>query len=230
MFSEVFLAVTGREMAEFTPQKTAYLSCHFSPYGSGLSNLPAFLPKDSLLLVDDRMPPKEHDPNIVAKQLKEVVENFSVKCILLDFQNAPTEETEAMARHLVNTLSCSVGVTKEYGKKLQCPVFLPPPPLHTPIEKYLTPWLKQGVYLEIAPESIQITVTKDGAEFSPIPYIAELPLYHKRLCCHYQVEVLEDKAIFTLTRSKKDLIALVQKVEQMGALGVVGLYQELKGI
>ena len=54
-----FLAMTAAEMQNSSqlPPKIAWMACHFSPYGLGLSNLPKELPSDSLLMVDDITPP-----------------------------------------------------------------------------------------------------------------------------------------------------------------------------
>ena len=41
-----FLAMTAAEIqgTETLPPKTAWMACHFSPYSTGLSNLPKALP------------------------------------------------------------------------------------------------------------------------------------------------------------------------------------------
>ena len=66
-----FLAMTGAEMRNnsFLPEKIAWMACHFSPYGLGLSNLPRSLPPGSLLMVDDITPIGKHDPSIILDQL-----------------------------------------------------------------------------------------------------------------------------------------------------------------
>ena len=59
-----FLAMTAAEMRNISvcPPKIAWMACHFSPYGLGLSNMPKDLPSNSLLIVDDYTPPSGHDP------------------------------------------------------------------------------------------------------------------------------------------------------------------------
>ena len=73
-----FLAMTATEMYRNTslPEKTAWMACHFSPYGLGLSNLPKELPPGSLLIVDDITPPHGHDPVFIAEQLIGCVDQF----------------------------------------------------------------------------------------------------------------------------------------------------------
>lgn len=227
MFSKVFLAQTSGEIKKQLPEKLAYMALHFSPYGKGLSNIPGDLPKGSILLLDDSTSPTHHDPQLVAEQLKQLITQLSPAGILLDFQRPFTEELKAMAEYIVKALPCPVGVTKSYAKDLDCPVFLSPLPANKGLEDYLTPWLKQGIYLEIAPDCIEITVTEKGSEISQIYPVQDLPLVDKRLHCHYQVEVSPHKAVFTICRHKEDLLSLVQEAESLGVLGCVGLYREL---
>lgn len=228
MFSNVFLAQTGGEMTNGLPKKLAYMALHFSPYGKGLSNIPGALPKGSILLLDDSTPPTNHDPQLVTEQLKQLTAQFSPAAVLLDFQRPVTEKLTAMTEHIIKALPCPVGVTTEYARDLGCPVFLPPPPANKALADYIAPWKQQGVYLEIAPEGLEITVTETGSSKSPIFPVPDLPMADKRLHCHYQVEVSQDRAVFTVYRYKEDLAELVQEAETMGVLGCVGLYNELK--
>ena len=228
MFSHIFLGMTTMELAEFCPPKAAYMACHFSTYNHGLSNLPKVLPKSSIILLDDSTPPCGHDPKVVSEQLFQLFEQFSPEAFLLDFQGEKTKESIAMAEQLVHTLPCPVAVTERYAKVLGCPVFLSPPPANKYLANHLDPWIPQGVYLEIAPMSEKITVTETGSTSLSIPYTEDLPLYDKKLYCHYNVESFPHKAVFTISRNKEDLLCLIQQAMQMGVLGCVGLYQELK--
>lgn len=223
MFSRVFLAVSGRD-SEF-PTRTAYMACHFSPGGSGLSNMPRFLPEGSILLLDDSMQVAGHDPGVVVQQLKEVVDRFSVWAVLLDFQRPPTEESSKMVAAILENASCIAAVTPAYARE-DSTVFLPPLPTNKSLAEYLKPWKK--VFLELASEGLEITVTKDGSRFSAVYPTTPLPLEDKRLHCHYSVKVFPGKAVFTLNRTREDLADLAKEAEQLGVLGLVGLYQELK--
>ena len=228
MFSKVFLALTNGEIKKQLPEKLAYMALHFSPYSTGLSNLPLDLPKNSILLLDDSTEPNNHDPQLVAEQLKQLTTKLSPTGVLLDFQRPVTEELKAMAEYIVKALPCSVGVTESYARDLDCPVFLSPLPANKALEDYIEPWKKQGIYLEIAPEGLEITVTEKGSNTRQIYPVQDLPLVDKRLHCHYQVEVSPDRATFTICRYKEDLAALVQEAESLGVLGCVGLYEELQ--
>ncbi len=227
MFSNVFLAMTAREMGEHPVQKTAYMACHFSPYSKGLSNLPRFLPEGSILLLDDSMPLQGHDSETVVGQLQKLVDHYPIRGLLLDFQREWTEESDHMVSAILQNITCPTAVPPCYTKGRDCPVFLPPPPVNKALATYLHPWLKRGVFLEIAPETVQITVTKEGSTFLPIPYAEGFPLADERLHCHYRVKVFPEKAVFTLTRTGKDLAELAKEAYDTGVCGVVGLYQEL---
>lgn len=230
MFSNVYLAVTTGEMEEFLPKKTAFLSCHFSSSGQGLSNIPQRLPENSLLLLDDSMPLCGHDPAVVVKQLQDLVKDFSVNAILLDFQGEKTEQLQTMAQEILRGVPCPVAATEWYAKNLGCPVFLSAPPADSTLEKHLKRWLKQGVFMEIAPCGAKMEVTENGCKKEHFPFAnaENLPLYNGKLRCHYDVEVFPDRAVFTLGRTKDDLAALADEAAKLGVLGTVGLYQELK--
>ena len=227
MFSQVFLAVTAKELESVRPKRVAYMACHFSAGGLGLSNMPHSLPKGSILLLDDSMPVQGHDPKIVVTQLNELADRFSLQAVLLDFQRPPTEELQKMVSAVLENCSCKAAVTPTYIKE-GFAVFLPPPPPNKSLAEYLMPWKKYGVFLELASEDLQITVNKEGSRFSCISAATPLPLADERLHCHYGVTVFPGVAVFTLSRSREDLAALSREAEDFGVLGVVGLYQELQ--
>ena len=164
MFSRVFLAVTAKEMEAVLPQRTAYMACHFSAGGSGLSNMPQALPKGSILLLDDSMPVQGHDPETVVQQLKELADKFSVRAVLLDFQKPPTTESKEMVSCILRNCGCTAAATPAYAEE-GFPVFLPPPPPNKPLAEHLKPW-KNGVFLELYSEGLEVTVTKDGSRFT----------------------------------------------------------------
>ena len=226
---ETYLAMTAAELSGKAPQegKIAYMACHFSAGGVGLSNVPRALPEGSILLLDDSMPVQGHDPEAVTRQLNELVRNFSVRAVLLDFQRQKTEETSTMVAAILQSCACTAAVTAAYAKAGDCPVFLPSPPANKPLADYLKPWSERDIFLEIAPESMQITVTEEGCSAVSAPSDQNLPLASSRLHCHYNVEVFPEKAVFTLSRTREDLAALARQAYEIGVLGAVGLYQEL---
>lgn len=227
MFSKVFLAQTEQEMVEFLPQKLAYMALHFSAYDQGLTNAPKQLPEHSILLLDDSMQVAHHDTGLVTQQLNDLVEQFAVRAVLLDFQGEHSADTENMASCILQALPCPVAVTERYARTLHCPVFLSPPPVNKALSDYLSPWQGQDIYLELGSEAMQFTVTEKGCSAAPLPNVHNLPLEDKRLHCHYRVAVKDDRAVFTIGRTREDLAALATEAYGLGVKAVVGLYQEL---
>lgn len=225
-----FLAMTAAEFLSGAPLPSgvAWMACHFSPYTTGLSNLPDLLPSGSLLILNDRTPISGHDPRSIELQLQDCLEVCCCQAVLLDLQRPGFRESAALAEHLVSTLPCPVGVSHWYAGSLPCPVFLPPPPHHIPLQTYLQPWNGREVWLEMALDGEQITLTEEGAEISPCP--AHFPWQHKEpsLHCHYAISLSPHRAEFLLRRTREDLEALLAEAEQLGVTTAVGLYQELQ--
>jgi hypothetical protein len=72
------LAMTASEIAGVCPlpKDFAWMACHFSPDGEGLTNLPDYLPDGSLLILNDSIPCGDHDIRHISKQLQETVVKF----------------------------------------------------------------------------------------------------------------------------------------------------------
>ena len=224
MFSKVFLAGSGTIPLS---QRFAYMAVHFSMYSKGLSNIPGQLPNGSMILLDDSTAFDDHDPALVAEQLKEMAEATQAFGVLLDFQRPYTTQLRNLAKNLCAALPCSVGATEDYARALGCAVLLPPPPANKALADYIFPWKNQGVFLEIAPVGVEITVTEQGSQSKQIPLVSDLPLKDERLHCHYDVQTFSDRAVFSIYRYKEDLAALAAEAEALGVLGCVGFYREL---
>ena len=228
-----FLAMTAAEMRDVStfPPQIAWMACHFSPYGLGLTNLPKELPPGSLLIVDDVTPPCRHDPALIGDQLSVCVESFQCSGVLLDFQRAGCGETHNLARRLASTLPCPAAVSEPYAQNLDCPVLLPPVPLSVPLEAHLSPWEGREIWLELGLDGEILTLTEQGCEVATLPcpdWDAE-GFADEVLHCHYTIETTEKSAGFTLWRTMNDLADLLVKAEELGIVGAVGLYQELHG-
>ena len=225
-----YLAMTAAEFQSNLPrpEKLAWMACHFSPYGTGLTNLPQELPLNSLLILNDRTPIHSHDPQRIFDQLRQSVELFHCRGLLLDLQRPNCMETATVAEKLL-ALPCPVIVSECYAKPLDCPVFLPPVPLDRTIAEYISPWQGREVWLEAALDSLQITVTEDGCTRSPVgaSVIREHAHSDNELFCHYTVSVSHDRAVFSLCRTKDDLNNLLSAAKTQGIANFVGLYQEL---
>ena len=227
----LYLALTAAEFQKCSslPEHVAWMACHYSPYGLGLSNLPRELPQSAMLILNDRTPPHSHNPDLIARQLKELVDTFQCGSILLDFQHPDLTENAAVVKAVTTALSCPIGVSELCARDLPCAVLLPPVPPHVPLEEYLSPWQGREIWLEIAPGGEVITVTDQGSSVSPLSS-AELPeaaLEDPALHCHYHIRTFDDRIDFTLWRTKDDLTALLQQAEALGVTHAVGLWQEL---
>lgn len=225
-----FLAMTAAEMAKVSdfPPKIAWMACHFSPYGLGLSNLPQRLPPHALLLLDDITPIREHDPQRITEQLLNCLESLNCHGVLLDFQRPDVPETAVLVNHLTQTLPCPVIVSESYASELSCPVFLPPVPPSVALEEYISPWEGRSIWMEIGLTGELLTLTEQGCETVPLPFPNEASegFPEKALHCHYRIETNEKSARFTLWRTEKDLAALLEEAEGLGISCAVGLYQE----
>ncbi len=229
MFSDVFLAMTAGEIPADPLHPIAYMACHFSAWSKGLSNLPETLPPGSLILLDDSMGLQGHDPALITRQLQDLIGQFQPEALLIDFQRAPTEEAFRLLDVCIPQLPCPVAVPAPYAGNYDCPVFLSSAPFDRSIEDYLAPWLARGIYLELALDGVTVTVDSNGSSTQPLPpgVATELPLQDDLMHCHYDVETNGEQAVFTISRTRQDAAALLQKATALGILGAVGLYQEL---
>lgn len=226
----LYLAMTGAEIRECTPipDHIAYMACHFSPYGTGLTNLPKALPTGSLLILNDRTPIHGHDPERIAAQLEDAVTALRCDGILLDFQRPDCVETARLSRHLCQTLRCPVGVSDVYATSLSCPVFLPPVPPDILLSAYLLPWAGREIWLEAAMSSVELTLTSEGCASVPLPcpkHTGGFP--EPELHCHYRICTDPDKATFTLFRTREDMENLLSEADALGVTRAIGLWQEL---
>ena len=226
-----YLAMTGAEIenSDTLPPKIGWMACHFSPYGTGVSHLPRNLPPDSLLIFDDINPVHGHDPQTIAGQLARCVERLECGAVLLDFQRPGYAEAADVARVLVQSLPCPVGVAEPYARDLDCPVFPPPAPLNVPVEDWLAPWQGREIWLELALDAQTICLTAQGASVSALAHAPQNTdgFREARLCCRYRLELSDSRALFTLWRTREDLDALLDRSEALGVTRAVGLYQEL---
>ena len=227
----LYLAMTASEMSSTDgfPPHFSYMACHFSPYSQGLSNLPEHLPDRSMLILNDNFPCQGHSPGLVVQQLSGVMEKFCCESLLLDFQRPPEPEAEAMVSAILQALPCPTAVTPEFATDHHGPVFLPPCPLHIPLEEYLTPWKSRELWLEAALCQESAIVSKDGAVFCPhFPAEGlEDGFYDEGLACRYHVEVSPESITFTLFDARDSLSKKLEKAHSLGVSRAVGLWQEL---
>lgn len=228
MVLALYLAQTATEMAgNPAPERLAFLSCHFSPGGSGLSNLPPSLPPGAMVILDDSTPMDGHDPDLIAKQLSGLIHKNQCEALLLDFQRRDVPGQQELATRLCASLPCPVCVSEFYAEGLSCPVFLPPVPPDIPVCEYLKCWEGREIWLEAALDGTTLTLRESGCAAEPMLDFPEDGQIDKRLYCHYTIETAVDAVIFRLWRTKTDLEDLLTEAESYGITKVVGLWQEL---
>lgn len=227
MGNPIHLAMTAAEFAlcRKSAEKIAWMACHFSPYGAGLSNIPRELPPESILIINDRIEPTCHDADLVALDTCEAVEKLQCSAVLLDFQRPDSSLTAQIAAVITAKLPCPVAVSHHYAKELPCAVFLPPPPLRCDLTEYFAPWQNRNIWLEVYEQWESVTVTEDSVfeVRDNQPNVRELPFWDEFMRCRYKLEVHNDRAVFTLHRGLEELLAL-----PCSASNYIGLFQEYK--
>lgn len=227
-----FLAMTAAEIRNtaILPSRTAWMACHFSPYGRGLSNIPSVLEEGSLLILDDITPIRGHDPEVITQQLMQAMEHLRFSGILLDFQRTGNRETADLAAYLSNALPCPAAVSQCYAESADCPVFLSPAAPSVPLKAHLSPWQNREIWLDVSPWGEVLELTEEGCRNTPLPPW-EAPaegFSDETLHCHYQITETETSARFTLWRTEKDLLQFLEEAAALGVTQAVGLYQELQ--
>ncbi len=225
-----YLALTPEELAQCSapPKHTAWMACHFSFYGTGLSNIPKKLPPDSMLILNDRVRLQRHDPEQILQELLQAVELLHPAGLLLDLQEAPTSLSEKIVTTLAEDLPCPVGVPQAYAHCSDGPVFLAAPPLDIPLQIYAAGWDGRELWLEAATETAMIRVTETGAEYAVYP-LPDTPAFQdSSLCCGYRLTASEDTLTVQLYRDQKNVADLLCKADELGFSRAIGLYQQFR--
>ena len=226
-----YLAMTAAEISAYPPTgPIAYMACQFSPYTEGLTNIPDWLPKASVLILNDRMPCQGHSADLVAGQLADAVTHLGCESILLDFQRPPDPESSAMVGNLIRSLPCPVAVTEGFAEDFSCPVFLGPGPLHLPLEEHLAPWKGREIWLEAALCQESVKVSSQATLIAPIFPTEQLSggFYDEILRCHYRSQIRQDALEFTLFDTPESLDKKLEPAREFGVTRAVGLWQELE--
>ena len=231
MVLPLYLALTAAEISASSAflDYCAYMACHFSPYTAGISNIPAFLPRGSMLILNDRLPCQGHSADLVANQISEAVLRLDCESVLLDFQRSPEPESEAIVSAILSATSCPVAVTEAYAADAECPILLSPAPLHLPLADYLLPWKGREIWLEAALCQEEILITEKGVHINSIFPTEQLSggFYDESLRCCYHTHILEDSIRFTLFDTPESLNQKLELAAQLGVSRAVGLWQEL---
>lgn len=226
----IYLAMTAEELhsGPSLPPHRAYMACHYAPYGMGLTDLPDQLADSMLLILNDRIPPAGHDPQVILEQLWRILEKNRPSGILLDLQRPGIELNQAVAETVTANISVPVCVSQLYAQTLSCPVLVDMPPLHKPLSKHLQPWTGRELWLDVNAHACVYRVDKDGCTIKSIPPSdISFPLQDDKLHCHYRIQKETGTVSFTLQRTDEDLLALLAEGNGLGITKAIGLYQEL---
>ena len=226
-----YLAMTPGEVSVCPrlPKHMAWMSCRFSPSSPGISNVPRELPEGTMLILDDSTPFNGHDPEVITQELTRAAEQLGAGSVLLDFQRPDVPQAQELANALEVSLPCPMGVSALYGQAMECPIFLPPMPLHQSLKEYLSPYQGREVWLDVAPGCGQLHIGFQGNQYLPLPLDAfpPGPFRNDVLCCSYAASVTEEGAVFSLSRGLEELELLLEDAEKAGVTLALGLYQEL---
>ncbi len=226
-----YLGATASEMANFQvfSKNLAYMACHFSSSSNGISNIPTRLPSGSLLLLDDQIPPADHDPAQVIRELCHTARAFSCSGVYLDFQRKGYPLLAEIAAQTKN-FPCPVAVSQLYSSNNHLPVVLPPVPPDAPLSSYIAPWQGREIWLEAAMDRKKLILTAQGCHNYPWEEVPEQGFREERLCCHYSIQTRKGKAIFHLWRTYEDLQDLIAQAKSLGITHTLGLWQEFSAM
>lgn len=228
----LYLAMTAAELqsAITVPPQLAWMACHFSAYGTGLSNIPRMLPPGSMLMLNDRTPICGHDPVLVAQALCNASQILKCDSILLDFQREACPELYGIVEAVLERAPCPVGVSCLYASNFDCQVLVPPIPPHTLPAEALASWEGRELWLELSSEGTLISVTENGSQYTPLPHYRPENNGHweQELHCHYEITVEDDRVLFQLGRNEDDQISLLNTVKALGVTRGLRLWQETR--
>ncbi len=222
-----YLAMTEAEIRSATslPRHIAYMACHFSPYGIGLTNIPQRLPPGSLLIVNDRVPVLHHDPQLILRQLTSAVQKLNAFGVLLDFEICNVPLTTQIVKTLLDGLPCPVAVSDVYGKELSCPIFSAPA-LHQRFCDFAPIKKGRSLWLDAYQETALYQVTSNGCTTGKSARLSGKSFLDEELQCRYTFSVERDSAVFTLSRQAEEMPGYLQAAGQAGVSVAVGLYQQ----
>ena len=211
-----YLAMSRWEMENFSVPQSFRPA--FLPWEPNLTDLPKRLPEGTALVLHDGFPMENPGP------ILEAVEKTACSVVLLDFQKPGRE---ALIKALLQKLPHPIAVSEPYANEADCAVFLPPCPPDRPLEAHIAPWKGREIWLDTAPEVLELTLTETGCTAKTLPSPPNSPHFtHETLNCRYKIENFPNKLTFTLWRDKQMLEAHMEQAQALGVKKVIGLFQE----
>ncbi len=224
----LYLAMTAAEFYAVSPlpPKPAWMACHFSPYGQGISNSPQHFCANGMLILNDRIPVTDHHPRRISEELNGLVQQFQIEKLLLDLQRPDNAQTKEIVRYIVDNAVCKIGISHHYAAE-GCAVLVPPFPADRPAESHLQKWQGQEIWLETSTEPLCLEITENGcqeAQWNACKSSSEH--WDESLCCRYRIQTEEKCIRFLLYRYPEDVISHLDSLSGLGVTCGVGLYQE----
>lgn len=226
----LYLAMNAAEIAASSQlPPMAWMSCHFSPCSQALTNLPLWLPKGALVMVDDSIPCRSLEAAPIAAQLSELIARFGCGGVILDFQKPGQEEIAAIIPSLLQAIPCPVAVSDLYAPRFQCPVFLRPGPLWEPLETHLEAWKGREIWLDACLCRQQVAITGSGPVPGPVLAWDGIRggFFDEALRCHYRTEVGPDAVTFTFFDTPETMAGKLEAAHALGVSRAIGLWREV---
>lgn len=224
---QCYIATTAEEMRTLSklPTHPAWMACHFSPYGTGIINLPRGLPQDSMVILNDRIPPSGHNKSLIADQLNSI----QCSCYLLDFQVPGIRETEEIAVFLTERLEKPVAISEAYQHCSKGPMLLNLFP-HQSLSTSIKTLGNRDIWLEVTTDTESLTVSKTDCNWDYLPASDTALFRHTSIRLHsqYEFRIHDDCAKFLLKRDIPQIRSLLKEADRLHIKKAVGLYQQLQ--
>ena len=225
MVCPLYLCMTPGEFqtANTLPAYPGWMSCRFSPYGKGLSNLPKEFPTKMMLMVDDLYPANGHDPLQIAQELLGIADR--IDCILLDFQRPDVPLTKEIVDAITRALPCPIGISQHYALPGH-PVLIPPVPEDMPFTQYFNKWQSRELWLEVTTAPLCLEISENGCCEAEALNFDRPEYFCRELHCHYKILQKDDRFLFLFRRKPEDINAFCELVSPFGVTRAIGLRQE----
>ena len=223
----LYLAMTAAEFFAGTPLPAhpGWMACHFSPYGQGISNAPQRFCEGGMLILNDRIPVADHNPDQIAGELKALTEQLRIQRLLLDLQRPGITHTNRIIESILKAVSCPVGVSHHYAVA-GYPVFVPLVGIDQPAESYLRKWQGYEIWQEVTTDHLCLEIDANGCRESQWNGHPTAEHWDELLQCHYKIHTTADHIEFLLYRTQSDVARYLSSLSTLGVTCGVGLYQE----
>ena len=220
-----YIAMTEAEIysAPKLPQHTAWMACHFSPYGTGLTNLPRRLPENAMVILNDRIPPSGHDMVEIADTLNSI----NCNCYLLDFQIPKKKETEILVQYLSSQLRKPAAVSEYYSHCTNGPILAGLSP-HRKVSDIIHDHSDREIWLELTTDIQMLSVYSDHTESISMNTGKQWKKYiaWDGICSRYHIELFDDHVDYYFSRTIPQIKQHLSQIDQTKITKAIALYQQ----